>query len=219
MQAPFGGLVTDNGRVSPRTCDLCLSGSARSGDDGAKPGRVPKCRSHVAAVAAPLWKEMLFILLIALIREETLIKVHTTMSLYGEPSRRKHKTSNKDQRQAPPHPPQPHPPTSLHTPDNCVHVYHSITSLCHSRGNVNQQYGNCAIMEALIIIKVSAIIPGGGVEGRRWGEVSVASCCSRADQDVSSAGGNRGFNCSQVCVSFAGTTCVYFSTLVDLRGE
>lgn len=45
-------------------------------------------------------------------------------------------------------------PPRLHTPDNCVCVFHSITSLCHSRGNGNQQYGNCVIMEALIIIKL-----------------------------------------------------------------
>lgn len=99
--------------------------------------------------------EIVFILLITIIREETLIKAHTMMRPYGKASRRKHKTSNKDQRQV-------FFSLSLHTPDNCVCVFHSITSLCHSRGNVNQQYGNCVIMEALIIIKVLAIIPEGG---------------------------------------------------------
>lgn len=53
---------------------------------------------------------------------------------------------------------------SLHTPNNCACIFHSITSLCHRRGNVNQQYGNCAIMKALIIIKVQAIISEGGKE-------------------------------------------------------
>lgn len=43
--------------------------------------------------------EIVFILLITIIREETLIKAHTMMRPYGEASRRKHKTSNKDQRQ------------------------------------------------------------------------------------------------------------------------
>lgn len=155
--------------------------------------------------------EIVFILLITIIREETLIKVHTMMRPYGEASRRKHKTSNKDQRQVFFSP-------SLHTPDNCVRVFHSITSLCHRRGNVNQQYGNCVIMKAVIIIKVQPIIPEGG---KIW---SVASCCSCNDQDFSSPGGKRGFNCSQVWVSFAAEaaaarTGIYFSALGDLTGE
>lgn len=46
--------------------------------------------------------------------------------------------------------------------DNCVR---SITSFCHSRGN-ESQHGNDVITEALIIIKVLEIIPGGGIV--RW---------------------------------------------------